>query len=92
MVEWFRVVNGQFTLILTELSARHTSVFSFPDNKLHKYQSVFTKFGMCSDIIEIWFEIANGHISSFFSSHDSGGVLSIHVFIRFLNVSLTLFD
>ena len=34
-----------------------------------KYQWVLTKLGMCIDIVEIWFGIANGQISSIFDSY-----------------------
>ena len=51
---------------LTELSARDTPIFSFPDDNLSKHQWIFTKLGMCFDIVEIWFGIANGQISSIF--------------------------
>ena len=44
--------------------------FSFPDDNLSKHQWIFTKFGMCIDIVEIWFGIANGQILSNF-----GGVI-----------------
>ena len=37
--------------------------FPFPDDK---HRRIFTKLGMCIDIVEIWFGIANGHISSKF--------------------------
>ena len=40
------------------------SVFLFPDDNLSKRQWIFTKLGMCIDIVEIWFGIANGQISS----------------------------
>ena len=71
---------------LTELSAHHTSVFSFLDDTLSKYQSIFTKLVMCIDIMEIWFWIASGQILFIFDRviclpHDSGGVLSFQVFI-----------
>ena len=39
------------------------AVFLFQDN-LSKYQWIFTKLGMCIDIVEIWFGIANGLIFS----------------------------
>ena len=39
------------------------SVFSFPDDNLSKHQWIFTKLGMCIDIVEIWFGIANGQVS-----------------------------
>ena len=37
---------------------------SFQDDNLSKHQWIFTKLGMCIDIMEIWFGIANGQISS----------------------------
>ena len=37
---------------------------SFQDDNLSKHQWIFTKLGMCIDIVEIWFGIANGQISS----------------------------
>ena len=40
--------------------------FSFPDDNLSKHQWIFTKLGMCIDIMEIWFGIVNGQISSSF--------------------------
>ena len=57
---------GKFRQFLTELSARDTPIFSFPDDNLSKHQWIFTKLGMCIDIVEIWFGIANGQISSVF--------------------------
>ena len=49
------------------MSFRLSSVrpnFSFPDDNLSQYQWIFTKLGMCIDIVEIWFGIANWQISS----------------------------
>ena len=57
---------GKFHQFVMELSARYTFVFLFPDDNLSKYQWIFTKLGMCIDIVEIWSWIANGHISSMF--------------------------
>ena len=59
--------------------ARPTVRFSFPDDNLSKHQWIFTKFCMCIDIVEIWFAIANGQISSIFY-----GVICLrhaHIFI-----------
>ena len=42
----------------------HTSVFSFPDNNLSKYQWIFTKLGMCIDVVWVRFWVANGQIFS----------------------------
>ena len=39
---------------------------SFRDDNLSKHQWIFTKFGLCIDIVEIWFGIADGQISSNF--------------------------
>ena len=47
-------------------SVRPSVHFSFPDDNLSKYQWIFSKLGMCIDIVEIWFGIANGQISSVF--------------------------
>ena len=62
----------------------HPSIFLFPDDNLSKYQLSFTKFGMCIDIVEIWFGIANGQVTSVFETplHDSGVVLSFDIFIE----------
>ena len=38
----------------------------FPDDNLSKHPWIFTKLGMCIDIVEIWFEVANGLILSNF--------------------------
>ena len=50
----------KFRKILTELSAHDTSVFSFLDDHLNKYQQIFTKLGMCIDIVDSCFGITNG--------------------------------
>ena len=57
---------GKFRQIFTELSARDTPIFSFPECNLSKYQGIFTKLAICIDIKEIWFGIANGQILSNF--------------------------
>ena len=44
----------------------HTSVsISFPDDHLSKYQWIFAKFGICIDIMKVWFGISNGHFDIF---------------------------
>ena len=76
---WFGIVNGQISSILTELSARDTPIFSFPDDNLSKHQWIFTKLSMSIDILEIWFGIANGQILSIFD-----GVICLrhaHIFV-----------
>ena len=74
------LLMGKFRLILTELSARDTPIFSFPDDNLSKHQWIFPKLGTCIDMKEIWFGIAYGQISSMFDRvicprHDNGWVL-----------------
>ena len=59
---------------LSELSAHDTSIFSFQDNNLHKYQRIFNNLDICINIVEIWIGIAIGYISSIsteFSPHDT---------------------
>ena len=49
---WFWIANWQLFSIF-ELSAQDTSIISFPDDKLSKYQWIFTKLGLCIAIPEI---------------------------------------
>ena len=49
-LEW---LMGKFRQILTELSARDTPIFSFPDDNFSQHQWIFTKLAMCIDIVEI---------------------------------------
>ena len=62
---------GKFCQFLTELSAHNMSKFSFPDYSFNKCQWIFTKLGVCIDIVKIWFGIADGQISSIFDSYVS---------------------
>ena len=68
---------GKFRKFLTELSARDTPILSSPDDNLTKHQWIFIKLGMFIDIVEIWFGIANGQISSIFD----GVICSRHAHI-----------
>ena len=43
--------------------------FLFWDDNLSKHQLIFTKLGVCIDIVEIWFGIADGQISSYFDGY-----------------------
>ena len=64
---WFRIADEQFCQFLTELSARNMpAVFSFLNNNFSKCQKIFTKLGMCIDIVDICFGIATGQSSSVF--------------------------
>ena len=62
------IVVGYYSFTLDiRVSVRRPSIcFLFPDDNLSKRQWIFTKIGMCIDIVEIWFGIANGQISSNF--------------------------
>ena len=60
------LLMGKFGPIFTELPARDTPIFSFPDDNLSKYQGILTKLATCIDFKEIFFGIANGQISSNF--------------------------
>ena len=57
---------GKFRQFSTELFAFDRSLFLFPDDNFSKCQWIFTKLGVCIDIIEICFGIADGQISSIF--------------------------
>ena len=57
-------VDYGFTLDIVSVSP--SVCISFPIDNLSKHQCIFTKLGMCIDIVEIWFCIANGQISSNF--------------------------
>ena len=45
------------------------SIFLFPDDNLSRFQWIFYKLVVCIDIVEIWFGIATGQISSIFDSY-----------------------
>ena len=57
--------NGRVLWFHTGRPCVCLSIRSFPDDNLNKHW-IFTKFGMCIDIVEIWFGIANWQISSNF--------------------------
>ena len=42
---------------LTVLSAPDMSIFLFLDDNFNKCQWIFTKLGMCNDIVEIWAQL-----------------------------------
>ena len=73
------LLMGKFRQSFTELSARDMPIFSFLADNLSKHEWIFTKLGICIDIVEIWFGIANGQILSKFD-----GVLCprhAHIFV-----------
>ena len=53
----------------------------FLDDSMSKHQWIFTKLGMCIDIVEIWFGIAYGQISSNFDRVT--GICQRHPYIFF---------
>ena len=57
---WLGILMSKFPQFLTELSAHNSFTFSFSDDKFSKYLWIFTKFGVCIDIVEICIGIANG--------------------------------
>ena len=63
------LLMGKLHKMLRELSAFDKSIFSFLDDNFSKYQLIFTRLSMCIDIVEIWFGIADGQISSIFNTH-----------------------
>ena len=62
-VLWFHVGRP-----LVRPSVRPSVRFLFPDDNFSKHQWIFTKLAMCIDIVEMWFGIANGQISSIFDN------------------------
>ena len=76
------LLMGKFHQILTELSAHIFFFFFFffiLGQNLSKSQGILIKLGMCIDMKEIWFRIANVQVSSMFDSviclrHYNGGV------------------
>ena len=47
------------------------SLFSFTDDNYSNYRWIFTKLGVCIDIMEICFGIADGQILSILTSSQS---------------------
>ena len=58
---------SRWTLVCLHPSVTRPSIHILcPDGFLSKHQWIFTKLGMCIDIVELWFGIANAQISSNF--------------------------
>ena len=68
--------SGIFGFKLAVHVSVHTSIcasiFSFPDDNLWKYKLISSKPGVCVDIVEIWFGIANWQILSFLTVLSAG--------------------
>ena len=71
-----------------QLSARGRSIFSFPGDNFSKYQWLFTKLGVCINIVEICFGVADRQISSIFDSYLPGTRRYFHFWtITLLNIN-----
>ena len=68
------IVVGSYGFLLNVQVSVHPSyfcpsIFSLPDDNLRKCRWIFTKLGLCLDIVEIWLGIANGQILIELSAH-----------------------
>ena len=71
-IRWFaikyaKIVIHGYSFVRTSVSVsifHNPSIFSLPDDNLSECECIFTKLGMCIDIVKIWFGIANGQTSS----------------------------
>ena len=75
-----------FTLVVpvsVRQSVVRPSVFSFLGNNLSESEWIFTRLGMCIDIVEIWFGVANGQIPSIFDRVICPGHIYILFFRRY---------
>ena len=61
-VLWFDVRHPCVCPSICQFLRPSVHLYSFPDDNLSKHQWIFTKLGMCIDIVEVWFGIANGQI------------------------------
>ena len=82
------LLMGKFRQFLTELSARNTSVFSFPGDNWSKCQWIFTKLEVCIDIVEVWFGIADGQILSIFDYVLLSYLPAVHLYFTFRTIIL----
>ena len=57
---------------------------------LREYQWIFTKLGMCIDIVDIWFGFVNGHISSILTELSACNMSDFFLFwmITFVNINV----
>ena len=47
---WFGITNRPISSNFDRVSAQDTAVFSFSDDNFSKYEWIFTKLGMCTDM------------------------------------------
>ena len=84
---WFRVgrpcVCPSVSQSVSRTYVRPSVRFSFPDDNLSKQQWIFTKLGMCIDIMEIWFGIAMlmGKFRQFFTELSARDTIMAGYFI-----------
>ena len=72
------LLMGKFRQFFTELSACDRSIFSFWDDSFSKNQWIFTKLGVCIDIVQICSGIVDRQVSSFFDSYLPGTCRYFH--------------
>ena len=77
---WIALYRYVLVFIVPHVDIELEDNKQFISNNPCKHQWIFTKLGMCIDIMEIWFGIANGQILSNFygvicPQHDNGRVL-----------------
>ena len=68
------IVNEQISSVFDSINCLQQVRILFADNNLSKCQWIFTKLGVCIDIVEICFGIADGQILSILtelSAHDT---------------------
>ena len=68
-------MTGYYSITLVVSASVNQSVgtsmhpyFQFSENNLSKYQWIFTKLVMCTDIVQSLFGIANGHFHQFLTN------------------------
>ena len=81
-VLWFHVGRPCVCPSVSQSVVRPSVRFSFLDDNL-SYQWIFTRLGLCIDIVEILFGIANGQISSNFD----GVICPRHAYIYVFRIS-----
>ena len=83
---WFGTTNRLISSVFDSYLPTIFQYFHFPTMTITcKYQWIFTKLSTCIDIVEIWFRIANGQITStsdrVICPPHNVRVLSFHIFI-----------
>ena len=66
--------------------------FRFPDHNLSKHRWIFTKVGMCIDIVEIWFGIANAQRQMFTELCARDTIMAGYYSLTFLFIGIVQFQ